>query len=173
MINNLEEKDIKKIKNVLTQLEANICELKKIISDDTIGNLCFDIDTKSAKEYVEGEFDGRFMITKDNKKYLVPENYASKSKLVAGDTLKLVITSNGTHVFKQISPVDRKKIKGIFFATEGQFYVKTKEGDFRLLKAPVTYFKVKEGDEVTIIIPALKKSKWAALDNKIINKKSI
>lgn len=58
---------------------------------------------------IEGVFDGQNMIGPDEKMYPVPANYASKSKLVEGDVLKLTIASDGTFVFKQIGPVDRDK----------------------------------------------------------------
>src|SRR5471030_1604688 len=38
---------------------------------------------------IEGIFDGQNMIGPDKKQYPVPANYASKSKLVEGDGLKL------------------------------------------------------------------------------------
>ena len=41
---------------------------------------------------IEGMFDGQNMIGPDNKQYPVPANYASKSKLVEGDVLKLTIS---------------------------------------------------------------------------------
>jgi hypothetical protein len=40
---------------------------------------------------IEGVFDGQNMVGPDNKQYPVPANYASKSKLVEGDVLKLTI----------------------------------------------------------------------------------
>src|SRR4030042_3812768 len=64
-------------------------------------------------EIVEGVFDGQVMMGTDGKQYPVPANYASKSKLVEGDMLKLTITPDGSFVYKQIGPVERKRIIGI------------------------------------------------------------
>ena len=52
---------------------------------------------------VEGVFNGQIMIGPDGKQYSVPANYASKSKLVEGDILKLTIDKDGSFIFKQIS----------------------------------------------------------------------
>ena len=51
---------------------------------------------------IEGVFDGQHMIGPDGKKYSVPANYASKSKLVEGDILKLTIDRQGNFIYKQI-----------------------------------------------------------------------
>ena len=61
---------------------------------------------------IEGVFDGENMIGPDGKQYSVPANYASKSKLVEGDILKLTITGSGTFVYKQIGPIERARIVG-------------------------------------------------------------
>ena len=46
------------------------------------------------------------------KRYPIPANYASKSKLVQGDRLKLIILESGTFIFKQIELVLRKLLTG-------------------------------------------------------------
>ena len=51
-------------------------------------------------EVVEGIFDGYYMVGADQKKYPVPMNYSSKSKLVPGDVMKLKILPEGKLVFK-------------------------------------------------------------------------
>ena len=45
-----------------------------------------------AGRVIEGVFDGENMIGPDGKQYSVPANYASKSKLVEGDILKMKIS---------------------------------------------------------------------------------
>ena len=47
---------------------------------------------------MEGVFDGQNMMGPDGKKYPVPANYASKSKLVEGDVLKLTISDDGSFI---------------------------------------------------------------------------
>ncbi|MEJ0073033.1 MAG: hypothetical protein WDN27_03050 [Candidatus Saccharibacteria bacterium] len=42
----------------------------------------------------------------------MPANYASKSKLVQGDILKLTIADDGAFLYKQIGPIARKQVVG-------------------------------------------------------------
>ena len=51
---------------------------------------------------VEGKFDGTFMVANDGKMYPVPMNYASKTKLIPGDMLKLRIMEDGKLIYKVI-----------------------------------------------------------------------
>jgi len=116
---------------------------------------------------VEGVFDGQSMIGPDGKQYSVPANYASKSKLVEGDILKLTITPRGSFVYKQIEPIERKRVMGTLDQNEstGEFSVTAEEGKWKVLTASVTYFKGEAGDEVVILIPQKGQSKWAAVEN--------
>ncbi len=115
---------------------------------------------------IEGVFDGENMIGPDGKQYSVPANYASKSKLVEGDILKLTITANGTFVYKQIGPIERSRIVGVLDrVSTGEYYANADGKKWRLLTASVTYFKGEPGDEVVILIPKTGESKWAAVEN--------
>ncbi|RJQ34989.1 hypothetical protein C4566_01385 [Candidatus Parcubacteria bacterium] len=116
---------------------------------------------------IEGVFDGQLMVGPDGKKYSVPANYASKSKLVEGDILKLTIARDGTFIFKQISPVERKRIVGYLVKDKEQdeFVVLAEEKVYKVLMASITYFKGEEGDEVVILAPKDSDSNWAAVEN--------
>lgn len=117
-------------------------------------------------EIVEGVFDGQVMIGTDGKQYPVPANYASKSKLVEGDMLKLTITPDGSFVYKQIGPVERKRVIGIVSQDDLGNYVVIAEGKaYRVLLASVTYFKAEPSDEVTIVVPRDSETVWAAIEN--------
>lgn len=117
-------------------------------------------------EIVEGVFDGQVMMGTDGKQYPVPANYASKSKLVEGDMLKLTITPDGSFVYKQIGPVERKRVIGIVSQDDLGNYVVIAEGKaYRVLLASVTYFKAEPGDEVTIVVPRDSETVWAAIEN--------
>jgi hypothetical protein len=72
-----------------------------------------DEETEVEGNIIEGVFDGENMIGPDGKQYSVPANYASKSKLIEGDILKLTITPNGTFVYKQIGPIERRRLVGV------------------------------------------------------------
>jgi len=115
---------------------------------------------------IEGVFDGENMIGPDGKQYSVPANYASKSKLVEGDILKLTITAAGTFVYKQIGPIERARIVGTLErAGGGEFFALADGKKWRLLTASVTYYKGETGDEVVILVPKNGESKWAAVEN--------
>lgn len=117
-------------------------------------------------EIVEGVFDGQVMIGTDGKQYPVPANYASKSKLVEGDMLKLTITPDGSFIYKQIGPVERKRLIGVVSQDDLGNYVVLAEGKaYRVLLASVTYFKAEPGDEVTLVTPKESESIWGAIEN--------
>jgi hypothetical protein len=116
---------------------------------------------------LEGVFDGQHMIGSDGKQYLVPPNYASKSKLVEGDILKLTIAPNGTFLFKQIGPIERKRVMGILTKDEhtGDWKVVADSKKYNILTASVTFFKGNPGDDAVILVPKAAPSKWAAIEN--------
>ncbi len=116
---------------------------------------------------VEGVFDGEHMVGSDGKTYAVPPNYASKSKLVEGDMLKVTITPRGSFIFKQIGPIERNRIVAAlgFDATNGEYYATSENKRWSLLKASVTYFKGEPDDEAVILVPMNAPSKWAAVEN--------
>lgn len=115
---------------------------------------------------IEGVFDGENMIGPDGKQYSVPANYASKSKLVEGDILKLTITGSGTFVYKQIGPIERARVVGqLERGMAGEFFALADGKRWRLLTASVTYYKGEPGDEAVILVPKNGESKWAAVEN--------
>jgi hypothetical protein len=149
------EKTMQSAKAMLLQLEGKKkTGRKRKVDEDAEGNV------------VEGTFDGQIMIGTDGKQYPVPANYASKSKLVEGDMLKLTITPDGSFVYKQIGPADRKSVIGIVSQDEKGNYCIFSEGKpYKVLLASVTYFKAEPGDEVVIMIPREIEATWAAIEN--------
>lgn len=152
------------LRQMVENAERNIVAAKQILSQIDGSSKKKSIDS-GASQIIEGAFDGEKMIGLDGKKYPIPVNYASKSKLIEGDLLKLTITEDGSFVYKQISPADRRKIIGtIMKDSGGKFYVSSEGRKYNVLFASLTYFKAEEGDEVTIIVPKEKISKWAAIE---------
>lgn len=117
------------------------------------------------EKIVEGVFDGQNMIGKDHQLYPVPANYASKSKLVAGDALKLIIGRDGSFIYKQIGPVERKRVTGTLIQEEGQYKILADGNIYKVLLASVTYFHAEIGDKVTILVPEAGDSEWATIEN--------
>jgi hypothetical protein len=118
-----------------------------------------------AGKIIEGVFDGQNMVGSDGKTYPVPANYASKSKLVQGDILKLTIAEDGAFMYKQIGPVPRKQVVGGLKLEKGHYYVEVAGKDYRVLLASVTYFKAKPGDQVSVNLPEDDATvEWAAIE---------
>lgn len=165
----LPEKQVKRLRSLIQEAETNLAAAKELLisiigDDDTF------VTTRSSREevggkVVEGIFDGQIMIGPDGKSYPVPANYASKSKLVEGDILKLTIADDGGFIYKQIGPIARRQIIGTLVQHDGAYYVEANGREYRILLASVTYFHINIGDQVTIIIPEDNpEATWAAVE---------
>ena len=121
--------------------------------------------TASAEgKVVEGIFDGQNMIDSDGQSYPVPANYASKSKLVESDGMKLTITDEGKFIYKQIKPVERKTVVGVLIQEDGQYKVLADGKAYRVLLASVTFYRAEVGDQVTILLPEEGEATWGAIE---------
>jgi len=156
----LAQDTIKQVEEELNKLGVSKEELPKPKKQDMVqpGS------TESVGKIIEGQFDGQNMIGPDGKVYPVPANYASKSKLVEGDTLKLTIAQDGSFIYKQIGPIGRKKIIAKMALENGQYVAVVGDKHYRVLYASVTYFKAQPGDEVTIVVPEAGEPTWAAIE---------
>jgi hypothetical protein len=144
--------------------EANADFAKLVASKKEAERTLEDI---SGARVIEGVFDGQTMIGSDGKSYSVPPNYASKSKLVEGDMLKLTIKKDGTFLFKQIGPIERVRLVGklAFDASSGTHVALIDDQIYKLLTASVSFFHGEPGDEVVILVPKNTPSVWAAVEN--------
>jgi hypothetical protein len=152
------EKTLQGAKAMLLQLEGKkkVGRKKKAVDEEDEGRI------------IEGTFDGQIMIGMDGKQYPVPANYASKSKLIEGDLLKLTITSDGSFIYKQIGPAERKRLIGaVNQDTDGNYFIIADGKPYRVLLASITYFKVEPGDEVTLVVPRDINSDWGSIENVI------
>lgn len=172
------EQDIQRIKRLIITAESALKEARELLAV-ALGEQepRLDVTTEARDtgkvtataegKVIEGLFDGQNMVGPDGKMYSVPANYASKSKLVEGDRLKLTITNDGSFIYKQIGPVERQRLIGVLSKddTSNDFRVMAGDFVFRVLLASVTYFKGDVGDEVVILVPKDKTSRWAAVEN--------
>lgn len=113
---------------------------------------------------IEGIFDGQNMVDAAGQAYPVPANYASKSKLVETDGMKLTITDEGKFVYKQIAPVPRRTVVGNLIQEDGQYKVLAEGRPYRVLLASVTFYRAEVGDQVTILLPKDGEAKWGAVE---------
>ncbi|MCK4891288.1 MAG: hypothetical protein KAS78_01335 [Candidatus Pacebacteria bacterium] len=152
------------LRQMIENAERNIVAAKQILSQIDNG-FRKKLNDSEVSQIIEGIFDGEKMTGLDGKTYPIPVNYASKSKLIEGDLLKLTITEDGSFVYKQISPADRRKTIGtIMKDSDEKFYVSSEGRKYNVLLASLTYFKAEEGDEVALVVPKEKISKWAAIE---------
>jgi hypothetical protein len=116
---------------------------------------------------IDGVFDGENMVGEDGRKYMVPPNYASKSKLVEGDLLRLNIGDNGKFVFKQKGPIERQRLMGALMQDELSSDWKVLAGgrSYKVLPAAVSFHRGAVGDDGVILVPKDTPSRWAALEN--------
>lgn len=159
------DKQIKRLRKLLHEAEMGVAAAKELlislVGEEEVSSEPIE---EQAGKVIEGVFDGQNMIGPDGKTYPVPANYASKSKLVQGDILKLTIADDGTFIYKQIGPVPRKKIIGQLVQKNGHYFVEASGAEYRVLLASVTYFKASQGDQVTIVVPENEKAEWAAIE---------
>ncbi|HVW23500.1 MAG TPA: hypothetical protein VHB51_03420 [Candidatus Saccharimonadales bacterium] len=161
------DKQVKRLRALIQEAETSLAaatellislvgddeKVKPVVRDDTIGKV------------IEGVFDGQNMVGSDSKTYPVPANYASKSKLVQGDILKLTIAEDGAFLYKQIGPIPRKQVVGTLILENGHYFVEVGPKKYRVLLASVTYFKAKPGDQVSVNLPEDDSAaEWAALE---------
>jgi len=171
-----EDKRVKQIQKLLDVAEGNLASARHLLLDITGEQKTGKTDHKeSAKDLsilndgkvIEGIFDGEQMVAPDGKKYPVPANYASKSKLVEGDTLKLTISEDGGLIYKQIKPVERRNLVGALSYDGTNYSVMADGKSYKVLFASVTYYKGEPGSQVSIIIPASGNNEWAAVESVI------
>ncbi|HLB66792.1 MAG TPA: hypothetical protein VJJ78_04340 [Candidatus Saccharimonadales bacterium] len=160
------DKQIKRLRSLLQEAETSLAAAKELLVSLIGDESTTEIDTDEALgKVIEGVFDGQNMVGSDGKTYPVPANYASKSKLVQGDILKLTIADDGAFMYKQIGPIARKQVVGVLELKEGHYFVNVGKKQYRILLASVTYFKAKPGDQVSVNIPEEdENAEWAALE---------
>ncbi|HEV2403626.1 MAG TPA: hypothetical protein VGS08_05510 [Candidatus Saccharimonadales bacterium] len=161
------DKQIKRLRALIQEAETSLAAASELLvslvgDDQTIKPVTKE---ENIGKVIEGVFDGQNMVGSDSKIYPVPANYASKSKLVQGDILKLTIADDGTFLYKQIGPIARKQVVGVLKLDNGHYYVEVGDRHYRVLLASVTYFKAKPGDQVSVNVPEDDtNAEWAALE---------
>jgi len=168
-------------KKLISGIREELANLERILDSaeegelDELDNLVRRRENESGEylapsnegKIIEGVFDGQNMVGSDGRQYIVPPNYASKSKLVEGDILKLTIQPNGSFIYKQIGPIERQRTVGTLTRDEitNDWRVIANGRKYSVLPAAVSYHKGQIGDEAVILIPKAAPSKWAAVEN--------
>jgi len=167
------DKQIKRLRSLISEAETNLSAAKELLvsilgDGDTITAPRETVISGPEGKVIEGIFDGQIMIGPDGKNYPVPANYASKSKLVEGDILKLTITDDGKFMYKQIGPVERRTVIGTLTHHDDKYFVEVNGREYQILYASVTYFRLHKGSQVSVTIPATNdEASWAAVEASI------
>lgn len=161
------DKQVKRLKALIQEAETSLGAAKEllmsILGDEGMEQVVS--NKEIAGKVIEGVFDGQNMVGSDGKVYPVAANYASKSKLVQGDILKLTIGDDGALLYKQIGPVARVQKVGTLIHESGHYYVDVDGKRYRVLLASVTFFKAHAGDQVSVEVPSDNEdAEWAALE---------
>src|SRR6476659_6980810 len=109
------DKQIKRLRALIQEAETNLAAANELLislvgDDERVAPIATE---NTLGKVIEGVFDGQNMVGSDGKIYPVPANYASKSKLVQGDILKLTIADDGAFMYKQIGPIPRRQVVGV------------------------------------------------------------
>ena len=161
------DKQIKRLRSLIQEAETNLAAANELLISLVGDNekMAPVAREETLGKVIEGVFDGQNMVGSDAKTYPVPANYASKSKLVQGDILKLTIAEDGAFLYKQIGPIPRKQVVGTLKLENGHYFVDVNSKQYRVLLASVTYFKAKPGDQVSVNVPEDDSTaEWAALE---------
>ncbi len=188
MENKDEKKKLKLLNGLISSIEGELESAKKILaeilSSENISET-FKIDLNENFENssssgafsnnsvdensIFGIFVGNSIKAENGQTYPVNANYASKSRLVYGDKLKLIVKSDGKMVFKPVNLVERKWVIGELIQENGEYKVICENSVFDVLFASVTFYKAKPGDKLSIILPKDGKSPFATIDSILPN----
>lgn len=171
----MEQKKILAIKDFIESAEKSVRNAKKLLSEilkeNNIDLNQISLDTSWLTDYKSGDikvvewvFSGEEMLGADWHKYPVPSNYASKSKLVQWDKLKLTIDGVGKMLYKQIQPIERETKIWLLVKENGKFQVIADWKTYNVLTAAVTHFKCEIWDSLTILLPSWKPATFAAIE---------
>lgn len=157
------EKSLKNAKKLLNDIvKENNIDVSRSINLDTSGLHSY---KSEESKIVEGVFTGEEMLGADGNKYPIPANYASKSKLVQWDKLKLTINGNWKMLYKQILPIEREFKVWLLTEEKGKYQAIVEWTTYDLLTAAVTHFGWNIWDNLTVITPKWKAATFAAIDS--------
>lgn len=168
MIDNTESEKLREVGERLIAAETAIGEARRLLVE--LGYTEEARGLKPSKQgltgatMIEGVFDGEAMVSGEGDRYPIPANYASKSKLVEGDTLKLTILTDGSFLYKQIGPTSRRNARGVVEIVGGECRISVEGRSFQVLRASITFHKLEAGDEVAVLLPDEREARFATID---------
>lgn len=164
----LARRAIAQLRDQIENIERLLDSDSELVTDESFAQSIENYrNAEHASRAVDGVFNGEHMVGEDGRMYIVPPNYASKSKLVEGDLLCMMVGAGGRCLFKQRGPIERVRLFGTLGQDDvsGSWRVFAEGQKYCVLPAAVTFFKGEVGDEAVILVPKDTPSKWAALEN--------
>ena len=151
------EWDIKRSRLLIKQINEwnfDIKDSKSIWKINDMASNLLNYQENEEIKVVEWIYDGYFMTWSDEKKYPVPMNYSSKTKLIPWDVLKLRIMEDWKLIYKLIESAPKQYIKATLSKTDDNKYIAISDEwkNYMLNQAAVSYFKWMVWDELSIII---------------------
>ncbi len=171
----MEQKTIIAIRDLIDNAEKSIKNSKKLLQellkDENVDINNHNFNLNSLTDYkdndnkiIEWIFIWEYMLWADWNRYPVPANYASKSKLVQWDRMKLTIDPIWKMTYKQILPIART-IKTWLIAKENDRFIAISDSkNYNLVQRAVTHFKLTVWDKVSILVPEWKDATFAAIE---------
>ena len=163
------DKHIERLKNLITKANTSLKAaeelLLSIVGEKSVSRTPSKTEAEVTDKVIEGIFNGQHMVADDGKVYPIQANYASKSRLVQGDRMKLTINTDGAFLYKQIQPTPRTQVVGLLMEKGGRYHVQVDKKSYHVLSASVTHHKIQPGDQISVTIPAENpQAEWAAIE---------
>ena len=163
----ISDKHVDRLKSLISKANITLAAAEELLVS-IVGDSLDDIPQSSevTGKIIEGVFNGQNMITDDGKIYPIQANYASKSRLVQGDRMKLTIGDDGSFLYKQIGPIQRIQVVGILSQQDGRYHVQVGDKRYHVLLASVTHHNIKQGDQISVSLPEDNPdTEWAAIES--------
>ncbi len=171
----MDNKKLVAIKDFILSAEKSIQSAKKILAtmvDSKDLKKELDIDTWDLHSYdswedkiVEWVFTWESMLWADSNIYPVPQNYASKSRLVQWSKLKAIIKPDWKILYKIIEEIESETKIWLLSKTWEKYQVIADWKTYNVLLAAVTYIKWEIWDKLSIKVPKWKDATYAAVES--------
>lgn len=173
----MDNKKLVAIKDFIISAEKSIQSAKKLLatmvdSKDLKKDPGFETENlhsydSGEDKIVEGVFTWESMLWADSNIYPVPQNYASKSKLVQWSKLKATIKPDWKILYKIIEEIEAESKVWILTKSWEKFQIIADWKTYNTLLAAVTYLKAEIWDNVAIKVPKWKDATYAAIESVI------
>lgn len=171
----MDGKKARKIRGLIISAEKSVISAKKLLKemmeDEGVEITNAPISTEWLSmwgewedKYIEWVFTWEDMLGADGIKYPVPWNYASKSKLVQWDKMKVIIDSHWKMKYKQTAQIDRETKVWLLTKDWTKYQAVVEWETYNLITAAVTHYKANIWDTITVIVPKWKEATFAAVE---------